>query len=97
MAKAVIEDSGEVMPVCAWVDGEYGISGVYLGVEAEIGRTCIKKVVESNLTESEIAALKVAAVAVERDAATAAAAWIAARMPVSGTPRIALRGSAISA
>ena len=37
MAKAVIEDSGAVMPVCAWVDGEYGISGVYLGVEAEIG------------------------------------------------------------
>ena len=44
MAKAVIEDSGAVMPVCAWVDGEYGISGVYLGVEAEIGRTGIKKV-----------------------------------------------------
>ena len=38
MAKAVIEDSGAVMPVCAWVDGEYGINGVYLGVEAEIGR-----------------------------------------------------------
>ena len=38
MARAVIEDSGAVMPVCAWVDGEYGISGVYLGVEAEIGR-----------------------------------------------------------
>jgi malate dehydrogenase len=50
--------------VCAWVDGEYGISGVYLGVEAEIGRTGIKKVVESDLTESEIAALKVAAEAV---------------------------------
>ena len=27
------------LPVCAWVDGQYGISGVYLGVEAEIGRT----------------------------------------------------------
>jgi malate dehydrogenase len=39
MAKAVIEDSGAVMPVCAWVDGEYGISGVYLGVEAQIGRS----------------------------------------------------------
>ena len=37
MAKAVIEDSGAVMPVCAWVDGEFGIAGVYLGVEAEIG------------------------------------------------------------
>jgi malate dehydrogenase len=64
MAKAVIEDSGAVMPVCAWVDGEYGISGVYLGVEAEIGRTGIKKVVEGTLTDSEVAALKEAAEAV---------------------------------
>jgi malate dehydrogenase len=50
-----------VMPVCAWVDGEYGISGVYLGVEAEIGRSGIKKVVEGGLTASELEALKVAA------------------------------------
>ena len=64
MAKAVIEDSGAVMPVCAWVDGEYGISGVYLGVEAEIGRTGIKKVVEGTLTDSEVAAIKEAAEAV---------------------------------
>src|SRR5215218_4081694 len=39
MARAVALDSGDVMPVCAWVDGEYGIEGVYLGVEAEIGAT----------------------------------------------------------
>jgi malate dehydrogenase len=64
MAKAVIEDSGAVMPVCAWVDGEFGISGVYLGVEAEIGRTGVKRVVESALTETEIAGLIEAAEAV---------------------------------
>jgi malate dehydrogenase len=64
MAKAVIEDSGAVMPVCAWVDGEYGISGVYLGVEAQIGRQGVKKVVETKLTDSELAALKVASEAV---------------------------------
>ena len=64
MAKAVIEDSGAVMPVCAWVDGEYGISGVYLGVEAELGRTGIRKVVETKLSESELAELKAAAEAV---------------------------------
>ena len=64
MAKAVIEDSGAVMPVCAWVDGEYGISGVYLGVEAEIGRSGVKKVVETKLTDSELAGLKEAAEAV---------------------------------
>jgi len=64
MAKAVIEDSGAVMPVCAWVDGEYGIEGVYLGVEAEIGKTGIRKVVESKLTDAEVASLKEAAEAV---------------------------------
>ncbi|MEV0896194.1 malate dehydrogenase [Actinoplanes sp. NPDC049802] len=64
MAKAVAEDSGVVMPVCAWVDGEYGISGVYLGVEAELGAQGIKKVVEDKLTESELAGLKEAAEAV---------------------------------
>ena len=64
MARAVILDTGEVMPVCAWVDGEYGISGVYLGVEAEIGRSGVKKVVEGKLEPAELEALKSAAEAV---------------------------------
>ena len=64
MAKAVIEDAGNVMPVCAWVDGEYGISGVYLGVEAQVGRSGIVKVVETDLSATELAELKVAAEAV---------------------------------
>jgi malate dehydrogenase len=64
MARAVIEDSGAVLPVCAWVDGEYGISGVYLGVEAEIGRAGVRRVVETDLTESELTALNAAAEAV---------------------------------
>jgi malate dehydrogenase len=60
----VIEDSGLVLPVCAWVDGEYGINGVYLGVEAEIGREGVRRVVEGDLTESELAGLRAAAEAV---------------------------------
>jgi malate dehydrogenase len=64
MARAVMEDSGAVMPVCAWVDGEYGINGVYLGVEAEIGREGVRKVAEGDLTESELAGLREAAEAV---------------------------------
>jgi malate dehydrogenase len=64
MARAVAEDSGAVMPVCAWVDGEYGISGVYLGVEAELGRTGVRRVVERDLTDDEKAALREAAEAV---------------------------------
>ncbi|MFN2519251.1 MAG: malate dehydrogenase [Jatrophihabitantaceae bacterium] len=64
MARAVIMDSGETIPVCAWVDGEYGISGVYLGVEAEVGASGIKRIVERKLTESERSALTQAAQAV---------------------------------
>jgi malate dehydrogenase len=64
MAKAVAEDSGEVWPVCAWVDGEFGINGVYLGVQAELGATGVRKVVETSLRDDELASLKEAAEAV---------------------------------
>ncbi len=68
MARAVAEDSGAVMPVCAWVDGEFGIEGVYLGVEAEIGAQGVRKVVETALTDTELAGLKEAAAAVRAKA-----------------------------
>lgn len=64
MARAVIEDSGQVMPVCAWVTGEYGIDGVYLGVVAEIGREGVRRIVEIDLTEAELGGLTAAAEAV---------------------------------
>ncbi len=57
MAKAVHEDSGDVMPVCAWVDGEYGLSGAYLGVQAKLGREGIVAVIETPLTDAEKALL----------------------------------------
>ncbi len=64
MARAVIEDAGAVMPVCAWVTGEYGIDGVYLGVLARIGREGVKEIVEIDLTDAELAHLQEAAEAV---------------------------------
>ncbi|HEY2491115.1 MAG TPA: malate dehydrogenase [Streptosporangiaceae bacterium] len=64
MARAVAEDAHAVLPVCAWMEGEYGISDVYLGVEAEIGAAGVIRVVERDLTESELAALREAAEAV---------------------------------
>jgi len=64
MARAVAEDAGAVMPVCAWVDGQYGIAGVYLGVEAELGAIGVRRIVTRDLTEPELAALREAADAV---------------------------------
>jgi malate dehydrogenase len=68
MARAVAEDSGAVMPVCTWVDGEYGIDGVYLGVEAELGAGGVRRVVERDLTETELEGLRAAAEAVRSKA-----------------------------
>ena len=64
MVEAVVKDSGALMPVCAWVSGQYGIDGVYLGVPARLGRGGVKEVVELPLTDAELANLREAAEAV---------------------------------
>lgn len=64
MVQAVLADSGALMPVCAWVTGQYGIDGVYLGVPARLGRGGVKEIVELPLAEGELADLRQAAEAV---------------------------------
>jgi malate dehydrogenase len=64
MVEAVVGDSGEVMPVCAWVEGQYGIADVYLGVPARLGRAGVREIVELPLSEAELANLRDAAEAV---------------------------------
>jgi malate dehydrogenase len=64
MVRAIAGDTGEVMPVCAWVTGQYGISDVYLGVPARLGREGVREVVEIPLADAELAALRQAAEAV---------------------------------
>ena len=65
MVGAVITDSGEEMPVCAWMTGHYGISDVYLGVEARIGSGGVQGIDELAITEEELAELQAAARAVK--------------------------------
>ena len=64
MVKAVVRDTGEVMPVCAWLEGQYGIKDVYLGVPARIGRGGVEEIVELALADDELEALRTAAEAV---------------------------------
>lgn len=65
MVKAIVEDSGEELPVCAWMQGEYGISDVYLGVIAQLGRNGVEQIVEADLSDTEHAGLVEAADAVK--------------------------------
>ena len=57
MVKAMLSDSNEIFPVCAWLNGEYGINDVYLGVPARLGAEGITEIVEYDLTDTEKAAL----------------------------------------
>lgn len=65
MVNAIINDTKEVLPVSAWVSGEYGITDVYLGVPAKLGKGGVEEVVELDLTDAELEALREAAVAVK--------------------------------
>ena len=66
MVDAILRDSGEVFPTCAWTTGEYGISDVYLGVPARLGISGVVEIVELELelNEDESNQLKEAAEAI---------------------------------
>jgi len=57
MVKSIVNNSDEIFPVCAWLEGQYGIDDVYLGVPAKLGKDGVTEVVEFELTEPEKNAL----------------------------------------
>jgi malate dehydrogenase len=64
MVDAILGDTNEVLPACAWTTGQYGISGVYLGVPARLGRGGVKEIVELDLDDDERTGLEEAAEAI---------------------------------
>jgi len=61
MVEAIGADSDDVLPVCAWTTGQYGISDVYVGVPARLASTGVAEIVELDLNEGELGALREAA------------------------------------
>jgi malate dehydrogenase len=61
MVKAIATDSHEVFPVCVWTTGQYGISDVYVGLPARLGRAGVEEIVELDLNDDELAKLRAAA------------------------------------
>jgi malate dehydrogenase len=57
MVEAIIKDQRRVLPAIAYLEGEYGYEGIYLGVPTILGGNGIEKVIELELTEEEKAAL----------------------------------------
>ncbi len=56
MAESYLKDKKRVLPCAAWLDGEYGVSGLYVGVPAVIGAGGVERIVEIRLSEADRAA-----------------------------------------
>jgi malate dehydrogenase len=65
MAEAYLRDQKRILPVAAYVDGKYGLNGLYVGVPAVIGAGGLEEVVEIALSDEEKANLRVSTDAVE--------------------------------
>jgi malate dehydrogenase len=64
MVSSILTDDGGVHPTCAWTTGQYGVSDVYLGVPAKLGKRGVDEIVELELNEGERAQLVEAAEAI---------------------------------
>jgi malate dehydrogenase len=65
MVDAVLKDKHKVLPSCCYLEGEFGIKGLYVGVPAQLGAKGVEKIWEIKLTDSEQAALHKSAAAVK--------------------------------
>ena len=64
MVEAIVNDQKRILPCSAWLEGEYGMQGLYLGVPVKLGRNGMERIVEVTLTDDERAALAKSADAV---------------------------------
>jgi len=65
MVEAIVRDQKRIFPVCAWLQGEYGLKDVYLGVPVKLGRNGIEEIIELKLNDDEMKLLNNSANAVK--------------------------------
>ncbi|HEY1502500.1 MAG TPA: malate dehydrogenase [Acidobacteriaceae bacterium] len=65
MVEAILKDKKKILPCAAYLDGEYGIRGYYIGVPCKLGSRGLEQIIEIKLTPEEDAALKKSAEAVK--------------------------------
>jgi malate dehydrogenase len=65
MVEAIIKNENRIFPVCALLNGEYGLKDIYLGVPVKLGKNGIEQIIELQLNEAETALLNASATAVK--------------------------------
>ena len=65
MVEAIVRDQKRIFPVCALLNGEYGMKDIYLGVPVKLGKNGIEEIIELKLNDSEKALLASSATSVK--------------------------------
>lgn len=65
MAEAIVRDQKRIFPCCAWLQGEYGMKDIYLGVPVKLGKNGIEKIIELKLNADESELLRKSATSVK--------------------------------
>jgi malate dehydrogenase len=65
MVEAIVKDQKRIFPCCAWLQGQYGLKDIYLGVPVKLGRKGIEQIIELKLNEDETKLLQASAKSVK--------------------------------
>lgn len=65
MVEAIVKDEKRIYPCCAWLQGEYGLKDIYLGVPVKLGKKGIEEIITLNLDAAEMALLNASAASVK--------------------------------
>nr|MBK9650613.1 malate dehydrogenase [Bacteroidota bacterium] len=65
MVEAIVRDQKRIFPVCAWLNGQYGLDKIYLGVPVKLGKKGIEEIIELKLNADEMALLNGSAASVK--------------------------------
>jgi len=64
MVEAIVKDQKRIFPCCAWLQGEYGLKDIYLGVPVKLGKKGIEQIIELKLNDEEMQLVHASAKAV---------------------------------
>ena len=65
MCEAILKDKKKILPCAVFLEGEYGVSNLFVGVPVKLGKNGVEQIIEITLTAEEDAALKKSAAAVK--------------------------------
>ena len=65
MVEAIYKDKKKILPCAAYLEGEYGIQGLYVGVPVKLGANGVEQIIEIHLSADERAALQKSAASVQ--------------------------------